>query len=94
MRYLNVQESIAPGFEVKDGVCTGKLTCKPVVDQNKADMVVEFAKKNGINLEESYCYGDSMSDLPMLETVGHPRIVGKEIKIKRVARKRGWEIME
>ncbi len=33
------------------------------------------------------------SDLPLLEAVGYPVVVNPDIILKRIARKRGWDIM-
>jgi len=40
----------------------------------------------------SYFYTDSYSDLPMLERVGHPRVINPDPRLRRRARVRGWEV--
>ena len=37
-----------------------------------------FAADHGIDLEASWAYSDSVSDLPMLELVGHPVVVNPD----------------
>jgi phosphoserine phosphatase len=39
-------------------------------------------------------YGDSPGDLPVLETVGHPRVVNPIRGMVRIARRRGWPILQ
>ena len=51
-----------------------------------------FAETHDLDLTESFAYGDSIADLPMLETVGHPRVVNPDKKLSAVAKKRGWPI--
>ncbi len=51
-----------------------------------------FAVEHGIDLDASYFYTDSLSDLPMLERVGKPRVVNPDPRLRRLARVRGWSI--
>src|SRR5262249_53938583 len=44
------------------------------------------------NLPMSYAYSDSITDLPMLELVGHPVVVNGDKELERVAHERDWEI--
>jgi HAD superfamily hydrolase (TIGR01490 family) len=61
---------------------------------NKAAAIRELAKEQRINLAHSYAYSDSYSDLPMLESVGHPVAVNPDRRLRRTARNRGWETRE
>jgi len=51
-----------------------------------------MAEDEGIDLNASYAYSDSMTDLPMLETVGHPVVVNPDAALAAVAAERGWEV--
>lgn len=53
-----------------------------------------WAEEHGVDLESSYFYTDSYSDLPMLEEVGEPRIVSPDPRLKREALRRGWPILK
>src|SRR4029078_12052572 len=57
----------------------------------KADAIREMAVKEGIDVARSYAYSDSITDLPMLELVGHPVAVNRDRELTRVAREREWE---
>jgi phosphoserine phosphatase len=61
---------------------------------NKAQAIRELAAREYINLPMSYAYSDSITDLPMLEVVGHPVAVNPDKELARVARERDWEIRE
>jgi HAD superfamily hydrolase (TIGR01490 family) len=61
---------------------------------NKAQAIRELAAREYINLPMSYAYSDSITDLPMLEVVGHPVAVNPDKELGRVARERDWEIRE
>ena len=92
--YLNADEAITAELEQSDGFFTGKLTCPPVGDIEKARIVKEFAGKHGIDLSRSYAYGDSIADLPMLNSVGNPAAVCPDKALRRTAQKNGWAIKE
>ena len=53
----------------------------------------QLATEQGFNLSDCYMYGDSPGDLPVLEAVGHPRVVNPIRGMARVARQRGWPIL-
>ena len=75
--------------EVKDGVYTGKPTGLFIYRSEKALAIKQLAAREGIDLGESYAYSDSESDLPMLETVGHPVAVNPDRELASIARERG-----
>ena len=45
-------------------------------------------------LESSYAYSDSSTDLPMLRTVGHPVAVNPDKELRREAETEGWDIRD
>ncbi len=47
-----------------------------------------------IDWQNSYCYTDHHSDLPLLKLVGHPVVINGTRKLKRLARQYNWEIVE
>jgi HAD superfamily hydrolase (TIGR01490 family) len=60
----------------------------------KIEWARRWAEPHGISIEDCYFYTDSYSDLPMLEVVAHPRVVNPDFRLRRVARKRGWPILD
>jgi HAD superfamily hydrolase (TIGR01490 family) len=60
----------------------------------KATAILELAERDGIDLDESYAYSDSVTDLPMMEIVGHPVAVNAEKDLRRVAEERDWPVLE
>jgi HAD superfamily hydrolase (TIGR01490 family) len=59
---------------------------------HKADAIHAYAAEHDIDLAASYAYSDSITDLPMLETVGHPVAVNADRELAAIARERGWEL--
>jgi HAD superfamily hydrolase (TIGR01490 family) len=79
--------------EIKNGVYTGRATGAFLYREAKAEAVAALAAEHGFDLEASYAYSDSASDLPMLSIVGHPVVVNPDAELRRMAREHGWEIL-
>jgi HAD superfamily hydrolase (TIGR01490 family) len=58
----------------------------------KAVTMEEMAVQRGIDLSDSWAYSDSITDVPMLEAVGHPVVVNPDRALLRIAREREWEV--
>lgn len=59
---------------------------------HKAEAILDLAAREGIDLASSYAYSDSITDLPMLEVVGHPVAVNPDRDLERIARERDWPV--
>jgi len=93
-RYLGVDEAIASRAKLDDqGRYTGEVEFYSY-GPYKAEAILEAAMIHDIDLAASYAYSDSATDLPMLETVGHPVAVNPDRDLARIARDRGWEIRQ
>jgi HAD superfamily hydrolase (TIGR01490 family) len=79
--------------DVRDGVYTGTPTGLFVYGSDKARAIRRLAEREEIDLETSYAYSDSESDLPMLRVVGHPVAVNPDRELLRVAHEQGWEVL-
>jgi hypothetical protein len=53
-----------------------------------------LAQRIGLNLEGSYAYSDSVTDVPMLAAVGNPVAVNPDKELRREAEERGWQIRD
>lgn len=60
----------------------------------KAEAMRELAGAEGLSLDDSFAYSDSITDLPMLEAVGHPVAVNPDRELRTVAEERDWQILE
>jgi HAD superfamily hydrolase (TIGR01490 family) len=90
--YLGVDAVIATLAELDgEGRYTGELQFY-AYGPHKADAIREMAVAEGIDLAASYAYSDSITDLPMLELVGHPVVVNADRDLLRIARDRGWDL--
>ncbi|MHC4697681.1 MAG: HAD family hydrolase [Planctomycetota bacterium] len=87
---LGIAHVVAPSLVESNGRFTGELDGPPISDEEKARRVRQFADENHIDLSQSHAYGDSIADLPMLETVGHPHAVNPDKALAAAAHARGW----
>jgi len=79
--------------EVVDGVYTGRPSGPFVYGEEKARAIEQLAEREGIDLEQSYAYSDSASDLPMLRLVGHPVAVNPDSDLATAAREENWDVL-
>lgn len=92
---LGMTGAIATVSEVDEhGNYTGRIAGDVMHGPAKAKAVAEMAAEHGLDLEESAAYSDSVNDLPLLESVGHPHVVNPERELARIARVRGWPVHE
>jgi HAD superfamily hydrolase (TIGR01490 family) len=90
---LGITDIIATRMVVEDGRYTGAVDFY-AAGPNKAVAVRELAAERSYDLADSYAYSDSISDTPLLETVGHPTAVNPDRALRRVAMERGWPVLE
>ena len=84
---------IGTQLEVRDGLWTGEIAGEHVCGTAKQRAIVQLAAAHNLDLARSFAYGDSVSDLPMLETVGYPAAVNPSRNLERAARARNWRVL-
>ncbi|MHB1594219.1 MAG: HAD family hydrolase [Streptosporangiaceae bacterium] len=89
---LGASGVIATQMRLADGRYTGELEFY-AYGAEKARKMRELAAERGYVLAECYAYSDSVTDLPMLEAVGHPHAVNPDRELRRIARDRGWPVL-
>jgi HAD superfamily hydrolase (TIGR01490 family) len=86
---------LANFFEIDDEGCfTGGVIEPLCYGDGKIIHAERWLEGRGISLDKSYFYSDSYSDAPMLERVGNPRVVNPDPRLRRLARRRGWPILD
>jgi HAD superfamily hydrolase (TIGR01490 family) len=82
--------------EVKNGRYTGRVSSPVVIGREKAARTLKLVSQLGVDVDwkESYAYADSIHDLPFMELTGHPVAVDPDPQLSRVARERGWQIVD
>jgi HAD superfamily hydrolase (TIGR01490 family) len=93
-RVLGMEGGIGTRWEVgADDAYTGRMDGPFVYGEGKVEAMRRFAEKHEIDLDASYAYSDSISDLPMLRAVGHPVAVNPDQPLSELARAEGWRVM-
>ena len=91
-RLLGADHVVASRLEVVDGKYTGEIDYYAFAEE-KARAIVELAAERGYDLDASYAYSDSVTDIPMLEVVGHPHAVNPDRDLRKAAAERGWPVL-
>ena len=90
---LGVDAVIASQLSIdEEGRYTGEIDFYAYAE-NKAAAIGQLAERRGYDLSRSYAYSDSITDVHMLEIVGHPHVVNPDKELRRVARDRGWPVL-
>jgi HAD superfamily hydrolase (TIGR01490 family) len=89
---LGIDHVVATRMRVEDGCYTGEIEFY-AYGPNKATAMSAFAVERGYDLADCYAYSDSITDLPMLEAVGHPSAVNPDKALARIATKRQWQVL-
>jgi HAD superfamily hydrolase (TIGR01490 family) len=89
---LGASETIATRMRHADGRYTGELEFY-AYGEAKADRIRELSAERGYRLSDCFAYSDSVTDLPMLETVGHPHAVNPDRHLRKIASERGWPVL-
>jgi HAD superfamily hydrolase (TIGR01490 family) len=92
--YLEVDGVLATKLEFVGGACTGRMLGMPMFRREKKEGVLSFLAGQEIPPAECSFYSDSIYDLPLLEVVGTPVAVNPDFRLRRIARRRGWQIRE
>jgi HAD superfamily hydrolase (TIGR01490 family) len=79
--------------EIVDGRYTGRPAGPFNYREGKVLSMREVAEREGIDLDASFAYSDSESDLPMLRAVGHAVVVNPDPDLRRIAAEEGWEVV-
>jgi len=89
---LGVTNVLSTRMVIANGRYTGGIEFY-CYGENKARAIVNLAESLNYDLGRCHAYSDSATDLPMLETVGHPTAVNPDRALRKIAVQRGWPIM-
>jgi len=91
---FGLDDHLGTRFVVEEGRFTGKLVHPVPFGRGKVELAESYAAREGISLEHSYFYSDSITDLPLLARVGHPRVVNPDPRLALVARQRSIPVLD
>lgn len=76
------------------GLHTGRTVGAVCFGSGKLEHATEFSARAGVPLSRCAFYTDSYSDLPVLAAVGSPVAVNPDQRLRRVALRRGWPVVD
>lgn len=94
---FGVKELIAVELERgADGRITGEILGVPSLREGKITRVAQWLVERGLDWPgvETIFYSDSMNDLPLLERVDQPVATNAEERLRAIATRRGWRILD
>jgi len=89
---LRVPHYLYTRLEVEDGLFTGRVIEPICFEEGKIYWIQNFIEREGIDLAKSWFYSDSITDLPLLDLVGHPVAVNPDPLLYRTAVRRRWPV--
>ena len=89
---LGIEHTLYTRLEVVDGLFTGNVVEPVCFEEGKIYWLEKFIEEQGISLAKSWFYTDSVTDLPLLDLVGHPVVTNPDHMLYRMARKRRWPV--
>jgi HAD superfamily hydrolase (TIGR01490 family) len=90
---LGIDELVGTQVGFADGVCTGTVEGTILDGAAKLGAATRCAAARGVSLADCAFYTDHVADLPLLEAVGKPVVVGASAPLVRLARERNWQVI-
>lgn len=79
-------------LDVRNGAFTGAIEGDVLWGEGKLNAARKLARSEGFKLENAFFYSDSDEDVPLLESVGRPRVLNPNKKLAKEAKARGWSV--
>jgi HAD superfamily hydrolase (TIGR01490 family) len=89
---VGADRCMATRMAVRGGRYTGEIELY-LYGEQKAHAARDLAAARGYRLADCRAYSDSITDLPLLEAVGHPTAVNPDRALRRAAEEHGWPIL-
>ena len=89
---LGIKHYLYTRLEVEHGRFTGRVIDPLCFEEGKIYWLQQFIDERGIDLAKSWFYTDSVTDLPLMDLVGHPVAVNPDPFLFRAARRRHWPV--
>jgi putative phosphoserine phosphatase/1-acylglycerol-3-phosphate O-acyltransferase len=90
--HLGIRHFLYTRLEVEEGRFTGRVIEPICFEEGKIYWLQQFIEEHDIDLALSYFYTDSITDLPLLDLVGHPVVTNPDPFLYRTAVHRRWPV--
>jgi len=89
-----LDDTVSSVLEVDaNGALTGNVE-KLAFGRSKLIRVREWAAARNVDLSRAWFYSDSIADAPLLAEVGNPVCVNPDRRLRRLARHKGWPVVD
>lgn len=92
--HLPVDKIIGTDIPFTNDTYESKSPIYHIQSIRKKVVVQDFLQGKTVDWKNSYAYGDSYADLPVLNLVGNPVAVIPDEKLRHIAIRKQWEIIE
>ncbi|MEW6553126.1 MAG: HAD-IB family hydrolase [Actinomycetota bacterium] len=89
---VGADDKIAAIAAVRDGRLTDEVEMPMPFAEGKEILARRYADARGVSLADCWFYSDSLTDMPLLEAVGHPVAVNPQRALRRIAEERRWPV--
>ena len=89
---LGIEHMLFTRLEVEQGHFTGRVIEPICFEEGKIYWLQQFIEEHGVDLAKSWFYTDSITDLPLMDIVGHPVAVNPDPFLYRTAVRRRWPV--
>jgi HAD superfamily hydrolase (TIGR01490 family) len=91
--YLGCTDTITTPVVIQRGRLVGVGAGPPCYGEGKLYWVERWAEQHGISMDDTVAYADNWSDRALLQRVGRAVVVHPHRRLKRLALRRGWDIV-
>ena len=89
---LGIKHILYTRIETENGRFTGRVVEPICFEEGKIYWLQQLVEDQKVDLAKSWFYTDSITDLPLLDLVGHPVATNPDPRLYRAARKRRWPV--
>ncbi len=90
--HLGIKHMLYTRLEVEKGRFTGRVVEPICFEDGKIYWLQQLVDEQNIDLAKSYFYTDSITDLALLDLVGHPVVTNPDPRLYREAVRRRWPV--
>lgn len=91
-KHLGITDAQGLEAEVSNGYYTGKVKTNMAIRDEKEKVIATLVNR-GFSKQTSFAFGDSDSDIPILEAVDNPFAVNPNPALAEIAARNGWQIV-
>ena len=91
--FFKIDSGIGTSTKLKNNIYTGQFLGEPTFSYGKVKAVEKWCLDNGLKVNQSIFYSDSINDLPMFEACGVPIAVNPDNNLKKIAEERSYRII-